>query len=829
MKYAEVAVDAPIGYGQTLSYGIAHQPDILPGALVWVPLGARLTQGIVFDLSDESQAEVTRDVASVVAAPPLVGRAGLDLARWISRRYLCSLFDAVAPMLPPGFQARLKPWLRLGAQEGRRAPAPGSLEAAVLDRLSSGREAPERELEKSLGKGASPAVGRLLARGLVQRTWRLARPRPSHRYDCFVRLPLAGDASPTQDEVLKRAPRQLALHQALKASAGPMPLALARKEYGSAAVHGLHDKGLLAMEWSRVDRSPGGASAWGRSPHPGLLDSGFRRNDGYPEARPTLNEDQARALAEVEAAMDGRAGAPASFLLHGVTGSGKTEVYLRALERCIRMGKGAILLVPEISLTPQTVHRVQARFPGRVAVLHSRLGTGAAFDQWWSILDGDCQVVVGPRSALLAPLREVGLIVVDEEHEWSYKQDSSPRYHARDTALELGRLTGAVVILGSATPDVETYHNALRGRHKLLELPHRIPHGQAPSAGRKARELARVKVCDMREELKEGNRSIFSRDLSRALSECVGRGEQAILFLNRRGSATVVQCRDCGQALRCRRCSVTLTHHSAESRLVCHQCNRRQAVPRTCPECRSARIKYLGLGTQRVMDEVFRTVPRAEVLRWDGDTAQRPQDYDAILGRFVRGEAQVLVGTQMVAKGLHVPGVSLVGVVLADTGLNLPDFRAGERAFQLLCQVSGRAGRGPRPGSVIVQTYNPTHYAVESAAAQDYQAFYRKEMGFRREYGNPPFRRLVRMVYTHVGAEACRREAERMARALRRRMYAQGRGDLELIGPAPAFPQRVRGKYRWHLVLRGQRINRMLETVPTPQGWTVDVDPVTVT
>ena len=818
MRYAEVAVDAPIGYGKTLSYGIAHQPDVLPGALVWVPLGNRLTQGIVFDLTDESQAETTRDVASTVAAPPLVGPARLEMARWMSRRYLCSLFDAVAPMLPPGFQTRLRPWLRLGPGGLSGPPASGSPEALALGRLSSGRETPEKDVEKALGKEGPAIIRRLLARGLVERRWRLPRPRPSHRYDCFLRLPLAGGGPASPDGPPDRAPRQVALYEALKASSRPMPLARARKEYGGPAVHALHGKGLVAMDWVRVDRRPAQAASM---------------VGAEAEPRPTLNADQSRALAEITAAMDGGTGPPASFLLHGVTGSGKTEVYLRALEHCVGMGKRGILLVPEISLTPQMVHRVQARFPGRVAVLHSRLPSGAAFDQWWSILDGDCQVVVGPRSALMAPLPEVGLIVVDEEHEWTYKQDSSPRYHARDAALELGRITGAAVILGSATPDVETYHNALRGRHRLLQLPHRIPHriphpGAPPPARGDSRELARVHVCDMRQELKEGNRSIFSRELSRALSQCVGRGEQAILFLNRRGTATVVQCRDCGLALRCRSCSVALTYHSDGPRLVCHQCNRGRAVPRICPGCRSPRIKYLGLGTQRVMEELRGAMPHVTALRWDGDTAQRPQGYDTILGRFVQGDAQVLVGTQMVAKGLHVPRVSLVGVVLADTGLNLPDFRAGERAFQLLCQVSGRAGRGPQPGSVIVQTYDPTHYAVEAAAAQDYQAFYDRELEFRRDQGNPPFHRLVRMVYTHTVAEACRREAERMGRALRRRMHARGRADLDLIGPAPAFPQRVRGKYRWHLVLRGRRIHELVETLPAVQGWTLDVDPVTV-
>ena len=814
MRYAEVAVDAPVGYGETLSYGIAHGQDVLPGGLVWVPLGTRLSQGIVFELSDESQAETTRDIVGTVASPPLVGPAGRELARWISRHYMCSLFDAVAPMLPPGFRRRLKPWLRLGLQRQCGPLPPGSPEALALGHLSDRHEVPESDLEKTLGKEGPATIRRLLGRGLVRRTWRLARPRASHHYDCFVRLPLAEGGSNPPDGALARAPRQLALYEALRGSSEPLPLSLARKEYGGPAVNGLHDKGLLAMEWFRADRRPSGAPSV----------------PGEPEPRPVLTTDQSRALAEIEATMDGRVGAPSRFLLHGVTGSGKTEVYLRALERCVAMGRRGIFLVPEISLTPQMVHRVEARFPGKVALLHSRLAPGTAFDQWWGIKDGDYQVVVGPRSALLAPVPDLGLIVVDEEHEWTYKQqDATPRYHARDVALKLGQLTGAVVILGSATPDVETYHNASRGRYVLLELPRRIlPHRTYAASRRDTPGLAPVRVCDMRRELKEGNRSIFSRDLARALSECVDKGEQAILFLNRRGSATVVQCRDCGFSLRCRSCSVALTYHAAEPRLVCHQCNRRRPIPRACPGCRSPRIKYLGLGTQRVVEEVARVMPNVTALRWDWDTAQRPQAYDTIIDRFVRGEAQILVGTQMVAKGLHIPDVSLVGVVLADTGLNLPDFRAGERAFQVMCQVSGRAGRGPQPGSVIIQTYNPAHYAVEAAASQDYRAFYSRELEFRREHGNPPFSRLLRMVYTHTVAEAAQREAERMGRALRRRMDARGRADLDLVGPAPAFPERVRGKYRWHLVLRGRRIHPLLEGVPMPLGWTVDVDPATV-
>ena len=409
----------------------------------------------------------------------------------------------------------------------------------------------------------------------------------------------------------------------------------------------------------------------------------------------------------------------------------------------MRLGKRGIFLVPEIALTPQTVHRLNARFPGKIAVLHSRLSVGERFDQWWRIRDGAYDIVVGPRSALFSPLPDLGLIVIDEEHEWTYKQqDATPYYHTREVSLKMAAIADAVVVMGSATPDVETYFKAKRGEYTLLELPYRIipslegsPYAAAngtPGKGIAERQgegdLAHVEICDMRQELKEGNRSIFSRSLESALSRCVDRGEQAILFINRRGSATVVQCRDCGHALRCRRCSVTLTYHATDTRLVCHQCNRRSRLPRGCPQCRSPRIRHLGIGTQRVVEEIGRLLPDVTTLRWDRDTAHAPRAHESILGRFLQGEAQVLIGTQMVAKGLHMPNVTLVGVVLADIGLNLPDFRAGERAFQLLCQVAGRAGRGISPGTVIIQTYNPANYAVEAAAKQDYQLLYGKEV-----------------------------------------------------------------------------------------------------
>ena len=533
---------------------------------------------------------------------------------------------------------------------------------------------------------------------------------------------------------------------------------------------------------------------------------------------------QAQVLAQVAAALDARD--HAAFLLQGVTGSGKTEVYLQSLARCLAQGRKGVVLVPEISLTPQMLQRFEARFPGKVAVLHSRLSPAEHRRMWWGLFQGRYDVAIGSRSALFAPVQPLGLIVLDEEHEWTYKQhDSEPRYHARAVALRLAQQTGAVVVLGSATPDVVTYHHALAGqRLHLLELPHRL----GVEGGSDHHPLAQVRIVDMRQELKDGNRSVFSRALQDALKETVDKGGQAILFINRRGAAGVVQCRDCGHVLRCRSCDMPLAYHTAPERLLCHQCNRRSKVPSACPHCHSSRIRYLGLGTQRLIGELEALPPGVTTLRWDRDVAEVDRDAESVLERFARGDAQVLVGTQMVAKGLHVPSVTLVGAVLADIGLHLPDFRSGERIFQLLCQVAGRAGRGGDPGIAIVQTYRPDHYAVVLAAQQDYPAFYRQEVAYRRVQRLPPYSRLIRLVYAHTNDGRCQSEAERLGRALRHQRQAWALSEVDVLGPAPAYPPRLRGRYRWHILLRGPDPRLLLDKVELPNDWLVDVDPASV-
>jgi primosomal protein N' (replication factor Y) len=537
------------------------------------------------------------------------------------------------------------------------------------------------------------------------------------------------------------------------------------------------------------------------------------------------------------------------MLLHGVTGSGKTEIYLRAIAAGLRAGQGAIMLVPEITLAAQTVERVSARFPGRVAIWHSALSPGERYDTWERVRAGELPIVVGPRSALFAPAHNLGVIIVDEEHEPAYKErDRSPQFHARDAALELGRLSNALVILGSATPDVVTYRKAERGEYRLLRLPNRIlAHTKhiavqkgllkrdirlpapTPGADFVTLPLPKVEVVDMREELKAGNRTIFSRTLQDGLHDALQRDEQAILFLNRRGTASFVICRDCGYVMACPRCETTLTYHASNELLVCHYCGYRAKEIDVCPECHSQRIRYFGLGTQRVEDEVKRLFPTAQTLRWDWDTTRQKGSHHLFLERFMTGRANVMVGTQMVAKGLDLPLVTLVGVISADTALYLPDFRAAERTFQLLMQVAGRAGRSPLGGKVIIQSYNPDQVAIEAAANHDYEGFYQMELAFRQEQRYPPFKRVALLQYHGPGFERSAQAANDLAGRIRRHVERQGLPAVEVIGPTPSYVRRVRNQFRWHILVRAQDpADALRPLLPLPRGWRVDVDPVTL-
>ena len=810
-RFAEVAVDAPAGHDRTFSYSIPGSVDVQVGQLALVPFGPRRLQGLVVSLPDAPQVSETRDIFSVDDAGPVIDETRLRLARWVSDYYMCTLFDAAAPMLPPGGRFRIKTYLTPTTRPAVAGPlALTQYQERVLGYIRSRGRVEEGRLIETLGQRARSAVGKLEDSGLVERTQARATATVKPVYRDYLQLSAHSSRAARRrlPGLARTAPRQhVALSRLLEARA-PIALTDARKQFGPSAVKGLVAKGLVERVAIVEHRDP-------------LAGRRFLQSQ-----RVDLNPHQRRAASAVRRALAEKAEVP--FLLEGVTGSGKTEVYLDAVEKCVALGRKAIVLVPEISLTPQTIERFASRFPGQVAVLHSGLTPGERFDQWWKVRRGEYAVVVGSRSAVFAPQPDLGLVVIDEEHEWTYKQhDASPRYHSRAVALRLAELTGAVVLLGSASPDVQSYHRALRGRLRLLHLPERVVSnvGTGPAA-RGQGGLASVAVIDMREELREGNRHIFSRTLQDALGECLAAGSQAILFLNRRGSASHVQCRHCGHGLRCRRCDVAMVFHRDAGRLLCHYCGDRRVPPPKCPNCLRYRIAYYGVGTKAVAEEVLALFPGRSVIRWDRDAVKSARAHEELQEKFRSGEAQVLVGTQMIAKGLHFPSVTLVGAILADLGLGVPDYRAGERTFQLLYQVAGRSGRGASGGRAVIQTYQPDNYAIRAAAAQDYRSFYTDEIAHRQEHGNPPFSRLVRLQYAHVNRAKCEQEAVRLTGVLAQERDSWGLSDEEVLGPTPAHPARLRGRFRWQLILRGPKPRTLLDKVTIPQGWVVDVDPV---
>ena len=572
----------------------------------------------------------------------------------------------------------------------------------------------------------------------------------------------------------------------------------------------------------------------------------LRDLDFIPRHPPRLTNDQAGVWAKIESAL--RAQKPARCLLHGVTGSGKTEIYLRAIAETLRQGRQAIFLVPEIALTPQTIRRVAERFPGQVAIVHGSLPIGERYDTWQRARAGAIDVVVGTRSALFTPLPDIGLIALDEEHDGSYKQSgfiNQPPYHARDVAEAMMQGNDGVLILGSATPDLGSWRRAQEGRYQLLQLPKRIMGHrqritqQADRAGVDSQYesadydamhigLPPVSVVDMRDELRAGNRSMFSRELRDGLRQALERGEQAMLLLNRRGQATYIFCRDCGYVLACERCDSPLTYHRVDGTLRCHHCGARGVMPNICPNCDSTRIRHFGAGTQQVEAALERLLPGARLLRWDRDTAGKPEMHGEILRRFIDREADILVGTQMIAKGLDLPLVTLVGVVSADLGLALPDFRAGERVFQLLTQVAGRAGRSLLGGKVVLQTYQPQHYVIRAASRHDYVGFVEKELAYRKTLGYPPFRKMARIVFSDADAGKVEAAATRCAESIKEILAQPRYESSSLIGPVPCFFARIDRRYRWHALICGAETRAILRQLSIKPQWQVDLDPIDV-
>jgi primosomal protein N' (replication factor Y) len=778
-RFVEVAVLLPAD--DTYDYALPAGMDVEPGARVLVPYRGRQVAAVVLDVRDEPSHEVKgalRPIAAVVDATPVIAPPLVDLLLRVARDSLCPPGIALAAAIPPGTAPR--PGRRVELLEaGRRALTRGEAPGALGQVLwSLGRHPMPEEALRRRFSSAVPVLDRLERIGWIRRTPSTEPPRVRVRTETIYRLAPHLDRSHLHEQ-LARAPRQREICAQL--AAGP------RRLPASSALRALISRGLVLAEEREVLRSPQLAP--------------LRSDEGAPDLTPHQRDAVARVSESIEGQRD------ATFLLYGITGSGKTEVYLRCAEEALRRQRGAIVLVPEISLTHQVVDRFTARFGDRVALLHSGLSAGERFDQWRRIGAGTHPLVIGARSAIFAPVDELGLIVIDEEHDSAYKSEEGFRYHARELAELRARDAGCPLVLGSATPDVETAYRSERGEIERLVLPHRVAQ----------RPLPEVEIVDMgAEQRRRGRRALLSRSLRTSLAQTLAAGQQAILFLNRRGFATMVYCFACGHALRCKHCDISLVYHATEGpkrrdrpeegELRCHYCGFTAEPPSACAACGSPEGALLGFGTERLQEEVSLMFPHARVARLDRDTSSRKGAQREILRQFHKGEVHVLVGTQMVAKGHDVPGVTLVGVIAADLGLHFPDFRASERTFQLLTQVAGRAGRGDEPGRVVIQTFLPDHYAIALARTHDYPSFYREELARRRPHGYPPFRSLVQLSLSGGDAEDVAKAAEALAGLARSvPLVDPAPGGVEVLGPAPAPVARLRDRFRWHLLLLGDR------------------------
>jgi primosomal protein N' (replication factor Y) len=831
--FIEVAVNLPPVRG-TFDYHLppSLRGHVVPGHLVTVPFGKRRVQGMVVSLPKTPAVAETRPIEALVDPDPVLTPAQLQLGYWLQDQTLSPLIDCLTLMLPPGLSQRADTLYTLSDLAARGNTPP---QQRLIDLLIRRGPLRGRQITRAMPhQNWQRVADNLVRQGTLERTSVLDPPRTRARRVRTVHLAVPPHIAAQSTHNLgqpgkQAAARRRTILEMLIEAGEPLEATQLYTDSGGnlADLRYMENQGLIALSEAEVWRDP-------------LADMDF-----VASQPPPLTSDQTAAWEDIRVALQSASkNPPPPFLLHGVTGSGKTEIYLRAVAETLSLGRKAIVLVPEIALTPQTVRRFLARFPGQVGLMHSQLSDGERYDTWRRCREGTLPLIIGARSALFAPLPDIGLIVLDESHDESYKEHMrGPRYHARDVALAYSAILRAVCILGSATPDIVTTYRAARGDLHLLTLPQRIlghrerinrqgarlgvtPRYQQYEGDAEIIDLPPVRIVDMRQELRAGNRSIFSRALQKALAQTLEANQQAILFLNRRGTSTFVFCRDCGWVMRCPRCETSLTYHSAQDHLICHHCNYTRKPVSSCPNCGGDRVRHFGAGTQRIQDEVERTFPGVRTLRWDWDVTRTRGAHDVILSDFAAHKSDVLIGTQMIAKGLDLPLVTLVGVVSADTGLNLPEYRAAERTFQILTQVSGRAGRGLLGGRVILQTYQPDHYVIQAAAGHDYQVFYKQELRHRQQLGYPPYLRLARLVLRHVSSSSAEAEAERLAAKLSSKIKTM-EAKADLIGPAPCFYKKVRGRYRWQIVIRAANpISLIPEELP--DGWTLDIDPVTL-
>lgn len=757
---------------RTYSYLVPEElkDEVAVGSRVIVPfgMGNKQLEGYVLDLKDSIDFSVSRikPLVRVLDREPVMSPQLVQLAKWMQDKYLSYYLDAIQAIVPSPVRTKSSYTIELSEREDIYDKIAGLNSNSMIEivdflELNGGSAKLEDIKEYFSDRKIDYYIKKLLEAGIVRKLQligdKIGKKTEKHLY-------LTEGAG---FEIKKNASKQREVLEQLAKDPG-IPVTKLREICGDcdSAVRALVRKGLVRVEEREEYRK---------------VDSRV-----YSEKRHELSEDQLSALANIRNFF----WLGKDVLLHGVTGSGKTEVYLELIEECLNQGKDSIMLVPEISLTPQMVSRFKNRFGDNIAVLHSSLSEGEKYDEWRKIKAGIVKVAIGARSAVFAPFKALGLIIIDEEHEHTYKSEIKPKYLTREVAEKRCRLEGARLLMGSATPSIETYYRAKAGELGLAELPDRVNGSPMPE----------VEVVDMREELKSGNRTIFSSSMTEAILDNLKSGDQMILFLNRRGHSTFVSCRECGIVMKCPRCSISLTYHMKSEKLVCHYCGYKRDNPTACPKCKSDKIKYFGVGTQKLEKEFQKKFSVRNVLRMDADTTSRKNSHQEILDRYRRREANVLLGTQMISKGLDFPDVTLVGVITADTSLNLPDFRSGERTFQMIAQVAGRSGRAAKKGRVIVQTYSPEHYSIEYARHHDYKGFYEQEIMLRQELGYPPFSSIANIIISGTVEDEVIKYANEISRFLDERIKEHT--EVEKLGPTAAAISRIKNRFRWQIVIK---------------------------
>lgn len=776
MKYAEVIVDNRASLvDRPFTYSINAFEDIAKeGMRVVIPFGRgnKPIKGFIIGIIDKLDEEYeVKNILDVIDTKPLVSKELISLGLWMKDRYLSPYLDALQPILPPGDFKKIQIFIEL---KDNKESSNIDNEKKIVEYLKiNGTSSLENIKEKLQINNINPIIKKLEDDEVIDVIMDI-KTVINKKYEKWVKVENL-DRDKAHEIIGGRSKKQILIYDFLLGEKEiPIREVLSELSTSLSTLRSMEEKKVISIIDKEVTRNPIKRTIPNYKKH-------------------LLNHQQYLVFSNIIESIDNHR--EENFLIHGITGSGKTEVYLQLVEEMLRLNKDTIILVPEISLTPQTIDRFVGRFGEEVAVLHSKLSQGERFDQWSSIREGRVKIVVGARSAVFAPFSNLGLIIIDEEHENTYKSSQNPKYDTLEVAMKRHELEGATVVMGTATPSMESYYNSQVGRFKLLELKERATKGDLPD----------VVLVDMRQELVNGNKSIFSFELYNELKKNLENKKQTILFLNRRGFSTFVSCRSCGYVAKCHNCDISMTYHRNIGKLRCHYCGDTANSPEICPSCGSKYIKYFGIGTEKVEEQTRDLFPDARVVRMDSDTTSEKGSFDAILEEMKNGEIDILIGTQMISKGLDFPNVTLVGIIAADTTLNLPDFRSPEKAFQLVTQVAGRSGRGDYPGKVILQTYNPDHYSIVFSKDQDYNSFYNMEIGLRKEFLYPPFINLISILIYGDNISKVKEKSHKLYDIIKLYMMKNHMdiGKL-LIGPNPAPIERIKRNYRWNILIKGK-------------------------